>query len=679
MSVKINQLRYLLRSVSLVTLLLFVAFGCSTVGEKSYAVSSPNGKINVSISTPNGQLVYRVNDADETILNESKLGLRFKKHSSLGEKVEVLDAISATFNETWEQPWGEKRLIENRYEELCLNLKESSGEGKLFSVRIKVYNDGFGFRYEVPEQKGVDSLVIMDEITEFNLPSVDMAWWTPIYSEDYYESITRHTPVNQMDTVNCPLTIETKSGKFLAIQDANLTDYAAMNIYCKDSSTLSVDLTPWSTGEKVFTKTPFVSPWRMMIIAEKPGDLITSYLELNLNDPCKIDDTSWIEPGRYIGIWWGMHMEKYTWHMGPKHGATTQNTKRYIDFAAKHGFSGVLVEGWNTGWENEWTHEGYKFSFTKPYPDFDIEKVTAYAASKGVRLIGHHETGGATKNYEAQMEDAFKLYESLGVRCVKTGYVGHLLDSIERHSSQYGVRHFRKVIETAAKYHIMIDNHEPVMPSGLRRTYPNLVSQEGVRGQEYNAWSTDGGNKPEHLTIVPFTRGLAGPIDYTPGIFNFDNPVYPNTKVQTTIASQLALYVVIYSPVQMAADMIENYEEQPAFKFIEHVPVNWELTKVLDAKIGDYIITARKDRFSNEWYVGGITDENSRDISIDLNFLDENLSYSAEIYRDADDADYLTNPTSLTIESKVVKANDQLHFHLATSGGVAIRFIPQKS
>lgn len=679
MRLKLIHKRYLLSSVSVVILILFFSVGCTSFGEKSYLVSSPNGKLTVNIFTQKGQLMYKVNDGEEAILNASKLGLHFKNHSPLGDKVEVIGADTTSFNETWEQPWGEKRLIENRYEELCVNLKENNGENKLFSVRIKVYNDGFGFRYEVPEQAGLDSLIIMDEITEFKLPAVEMAWWTPIYSENYYESITRYTPVNEIDTANCPFTIETKSGKYLAIHEANLTDYAAMNLFCKDTSTLSVDLTPWSTGEKVFTKAPFVSPWRYMIIAEKPGDLITSYLGLNLNDPCKIEDTSWIEPGRYIGIWWGMHMEKYTWYMGPKHGATTANTMRYIDFAAKHGFSGVLVEGWNYGWENNWTSEGDKFSFTKAYPDFDIEKITKYAASKGVRLIGHNETGGATKNYESQMEDGFKMYEDLGVRCVKTGYVSPLLDGKERHSSQYGVRHFRKVIETAAKYHIMIDNHEPVMPTGLRRTYPNLVSQEGVRGQEYNAWSQDGGNKPDHLTIVPFTRGLAGPIDYTPGIFNFSNLVYPNTKVQTTIASQLALYVVIYSPVQMAADMIENYEGQPALKFIEHVPVNWDVTKVLDAQIGSYIITARKDRFSDEWYVGGITNQDRRDISVDLSFLDGNLTYTAEIYSDGDNADYETNPTSVKMESKEVKATDQLQFHLARSGGVAIRLIPQKS
>jgi len=370
-------------------------------------------------------------------------------------------------------------------------------------------------------------------------------------------------------------------------------------------------------------------------------------------------------------------MEKYTWHMGPKHGATTENTKKYIDFAAKHGFGGVLVEGWNYGWENNWTSEGHKFNFTTPYPDFDIEEITQYGHSKGIGLIGHHETGGATKNYEAQMEAAFALYNELGVHAVKTGYVSNRLDGKERHSSQYGVRHNRKVIETAAKYQIMVNIHEPVVQTGLRRTYPNLMAQEGVRGQEYNAWSPDGGNKPDHLTIIPFTRGLAGPIDFTPGIFNFENPVYPNTRVQTTLAKQLALYVTIYSPLQMAADLPENYEGHPALKFIENVPVNWDVTKVLDAKIGDYITVVRKDRNSDEWFLGSITDEQSRNMEYLLDFLDPNLTYTALIYRDGDNANWENNPTSIQIDEKKVTSGDVLNYRLATSGGLAIRFIPE--
>jgi len=666
-----------IKSAILLCLVLIIGSGCTSLTEDSYQVSSPSGNIKVNIKTEKGQLLYNVSSNNEVILADSKLGFEFKGLPSLGDNVKITGTKSNTYNETWEQPWGEKRLIENRYDELVVSVQETGRNKRVFDVVFKVYNDGFGFRYEVPAQEKLDSVVIMDEVTEFKLPTIDKAWWIPAYSETYYESITRFTPVNQMDTVCTPLTIETKAGKYLSIHQANLTDYAAMNIYCADSTTLTCDLTPWSTGEKVFTKTPFVSPWRMVVVADRPGDLITSYLMLNLNDPCKIEDTSWITPGRYIGIWWGMHMELYSWNNGPKHGATTENTMRYIDFAAKHGFSGVLVEGWNTGWENDWTKEGDKFSFTKSYPDFDIEKITKYGNSKGVKLIGHHETGGATKNYEAQMEDGMKLYQRLGMNAVKTGYVGLRLDGKERHSSQYGVRHFQKVIDNGAKYHIMIDNHEPVIPTGLCRTYPNFMTGEGMRGQEYNAWSADGGNKPDHLTIIPFTRGLAGPMDYTPGIFNFENLVKPNTRVQTTISQQLALYVVLYSPLQMAADLPENYEGKPALKFIESVPVNWDVTKVLDSKIGDFIVTVRKDRDSEEWFLGGLCNENGREISCDLSFLDKNITYTADIYRDGDNADYKTNPTSIIIEKKEVKSDEVLKFKLANAGGVAIRFIPK--
>jgi alpha-glucosidase len=664
--------------ILLSALVVFLSGACSIEKKEISEVHSPDGKIKISIYLNNGELTYSAKKENVEIISPSKLGFKFKDGSVLGDNMKVEKTENRTFNETWEQPWGEKRLIENRFEELTLFMKEKRGLKRELNMVFRVYNDGFGFRYLIPGQANLDSFVIMDEMTEFSLQQGDKAWWTTAYKGVYYENITKFSPVNEMgDTVNTPLTVETKSGKYLAIHEANLTDYAAMNLFCSGGTTLKCDLTPWSTGEKVFAKTPFQSPWRMVIIAEKPGDLITSYLELNLNDPCKIEDTTWIKPGRYIGIWWGMHMEKFTWNMGPKHGATTENTLRYIDFAARHNFSGVLVEGWNYGWENDWTKEGDKFNFTKPYPDFDIEKIVKYASLKGVKLIGHHETGGATINYEKQMEDAFKFYQKLGVNCVKTGYVSPLLDQKERHSSQYGVRHFRKVIETAAKYHIMIDNHEPVMPSGLQRTFPNFMTGEGMRGQEYNAWSADGGNRTDHTTIIPFTRGLAGPMDYTPGVFNFVNTAKPNTRVKTTLAHQLALYVVIYSPLQMACDLPENYEGNPAFKFIETVPVNWDVTKVVDSKIGDYIITARKDRDSEHWYLGAITDENARELNIDLSFLDNDITYNAVIYKDDPKADWKTNPTDFLIEKKGVKSSDQLTLKMTPGGGVAISFIPE--
>ncbi|MFN8205907.1 MAG: glycoside hydrolase family 97 protein [Bacteroidales bacterium] len=610
----------------------------------------------------------------QQILLPLKLGFQLRGMPVLGERVKIERTETATFSETWEQPWGEKRLIENKYDELTVHFLETGDPGRTFSVVFRAFNDGVGFRYIIPAQAGIDSFLIDDELTEFSLPANDSAWWIPAYRDRFYESLYRFTPVSNMDTVHTPLTIKTGNGQWLAIHEANLTDYASMNLYCKDTSTLKCDLTPWSTGEKVRARAPLMSPWRTIIIAEKPGELITSTLMLNLNDPAVTKDISWIKPGRYVGIWWGMHQNKYTWSQGPKHGATTANAMRYIDFAAANHFSGVLVEGWNQGWDGDWTINGHLFSFTKPYPDFDIQKVTTYAAAKGVKLIGHHETGGATINYEQQMEEAFKFYNSLGVDVVKTGYVSSLLDGKERHGSQYGVRHYRKVIETALKYHIIIDNHEPVISTGLQRTYPNFMTSEGVRGQEWDAWSADGGNPPEHTTIIPFTRGLAGPMDFTPGTFNFTNPVLPQTRVQTTLAKQLALYIVIYSPLQMASDLPENYTNKEAFGFITSVPVDWEETRVLDAQIGDYIITARKDRNSDAWYLGAITDEHPRTLSVDLSFLGLAPEYTACIWADGEKADWEKNPAEITYYEKNVQPTDHLLINLAAGGGQAIRF-----
>ncbi len=391
---------------------------------------------------------------------------------------------------------------------------------------------------------------------------------------------------------------------------------------------------------------------------------------LNLNQHSKIEDTSWIHPEKYIGIWWGMHMEKYTWSQGPKHGATTKNVEKYIDFAATHHIPGVLVEGWNYGWDGDWVANGDKFSFTKPYPDYDIDAIVKYAAARGVEIIGHNETGGATINYENQLDSAFAFLRTHGIHAVKTGYVNALLDKKERHSSQYGVRHFLKVVKTAAKYQIMVDNHEPVMPTGLERTYPNFMTQEGVRGQEYDAWSADG-EIPEHTCIVPFTRGLAGPMDFTFGTFNFTNPAHPQTRV-TSLAKQLALYVVIYSPLQMASDLPEDYDNNPAFEFIELVPVDWAKTIILDGKIGDYVMTARKDKYSEDWYVGAITDENSRNLTLKLDFLEKGKKYRAKIFKDTPTSDWKTNPYPISIEKKEVDASSAIDLYLAPGGGAAV-------
>lgn len=653
--------------------LLLFALICLTACKQddSSEVTSPDGSIAVMVGAEGGRIYYNINKNGKAVLNKSFLGFVLKDNNFSNNLI-IKDTKHSSFNDSWDQPWGEEITVENKYNQLLVSIEENDGLKRRLNIVFRVFDDGVGFRYEFPEQENLKDFVIMDELTEFALTGNHKTWSIP-YNTRYYEGLYKASTVNELDTVCTPLTMETQDGLYLTLHQANLTDFATMNLSPENkTTTLKSYLSPWSTGEKVFAKAPSVSPWRTLIIADKPGDLILSRLMLNLNEPSKIKDTSWIKPGRYIGIWWGMHMEKYTWNMGPKHGATTANTKKYIDFAAENGFSGVLVEGWNKGWENDWTKEGYKFSFTEAYADFDIGEITKYATMKNVKLIGHNETGGSTINYEQQLDSAFAFYQKYGVNAVKTGYVSPLLDGKEMHSSQYGVRHFRKVIETAARYHIMIDNHEPAMPTGLQRTWPNLMTQEGVRGQEYNAWSADGGNPPEHTTIIPFTRGLAGPMDFTPGIFNFNNPVYPKTRPQTTIAKQLALFVVLFSPLQMASDMIENYENNPAFEFITSCPASWSKTVVPDAKIGEYVTIARKDRDGDNWYIGSITNAESRNLSLPLTFLDNGVKYKAKIFKDGKDAEYKNNPYPVEIEEIEVSSETVLNLKLATSGGAAI-------
>ena len=617
----------------------------------------------------------------QPVVNRSFLGFTLAD-GDFDSNFKVVGKSRDTKNETWTQPWGEDRVVSNHYNELKLRLQQGDKRQRQLCIVFRAFDDGIGFRYEFPKQRNLGDFRILEEKTQIAMPTDAEAWTEPTNGTKYYEAVWTKDVLSKKDTVNTPITIEVNDSLFMALHEANLTDYASLNYTPRHlpgaAVTLVAALTPWSNGVKVYAKAPFVSPWRTIVITRKAGDLITSKLMLNLNDPCRLKDTSWLETGKYVGIWWGMHMKDYTWAQGPHHGATTANTKRYIDFAAKHGMKAVLVEGWNYGWDGDWTTEGDKFSFTKAYPDYDLEGLQKYALAKGVRLVAHNETGGAAKNYENQLDSAFALYERLGIRAIKTGYVNTLMDNKENQHSQYGVRHYRKVVETAAKYHLMVINHEPAMPSGLCRTYPNLVSGEGMRGQEYNAWSDDGGNPPYHVCILPFTRGLAGSMDFTPGIFNFTNKAVPKTHPQTTLAKQLAEYVLLYSPWQMAADMIENYENQPAFTFIESVPTDWEKTVVVNAQIGKYLTIARKDKASDDWYVGSATDADARDLTVNLDFLDEGKEYMAEIYADGEGADYRTNPYPIQYTRIPVTRASQLKLHLAPSGGAAIRILAKK-
>jgi alpha-glucosidase len=491
-----------------------------------------------------------------------------------------------------------------------------------------------------------------------------------------YEYLYRNNPVNEIAKAHTPLTLESESGLFLSVHEAALTDYASMTLEPAGDHKLKCQLVPWASGVKVIGKTPFKSPWRSIQIGETPGELLESKLILNLNEPSKIEDTSWIQPGKYVGIWWGMHIGTYTWGSGPKHGATTENAKDYINFAAENGFAGVLIEGWNLGWDGDWWGNGGNFEFTQAHPDMDYEEVCRYAAEKGVRIIGHHENGADIDNYESQMEAAFAYCQELGINAVKSGYVGRKCQG-EWHHGQFMVRHYRKVVELAAKYGVMLDVHEPIKDTGIRRTWPNMLTREGARGQEYNAWSGDGGNPPEHETILPFTRMLSGPFDFTPGIFRLLFPeLRERNRVNTTLAKQLALYVVLYSPMQMAADLPENYANKPHFQFIRDVPCDWSQTQVLNGEIGEYVTIARKDRASEDWFLGAVSDENAREFSIPLDFLDPEIRYMVTMYQDGPEAHWKDNPYDIRIAVRVLNSGNTLKLKLAAGGGFAARFHP---
>lgn len=657
------------RFITLIITCLVVA------GASATRITSPSGRLVCELWLDKGVPTYSLSYDGRTVVAPSTLGLQLAD-GTLGTGMKQLSATPVTSDNTWHQLWGEDDMVRDHYNGLTLSLMERGGKHRRLNIVARVYDDGLGLRYEIPAQKGLDTFIINDELTQVRLAHDAPAWSIPSNHTEYFEGIFKRAPLSQKDTVCTPLTIEFDENTFVALHEANLTDYASLNYTPRRGSdgtvTLLSALTPWHDGTKVYCQGRTVTPWRTIVVCPTAGDLLLSRMMLNLNEPCAIDDTSWIEPGRYLGIWWCIHKKKNTWEMGPTHGATTDNVKRYIDFAARHGFAGVLAEGWNPGWG-----EGETVTYLRAYPDFDIDEVCRYARERGVRFIGHMESWGRAQLIESEMDSAFAWYNRLGINTVKTGYVGHLLDGKELAKSQYGVRHYRRVIETAARHHIMIDNHEPAMPTGLQRTWPNLMTQEGVRGQEYNAWSVDGGNPPSHTVTLPFTRGLAGPTDFTPAIFNQGEEVVPGTHPHSTIAKQLAEFVVLYSPLQMAADAIENYEGHPALSFIESCPTTWSKTVVPHAKIGEYITVARKQRDGDGWWIGSMTDANARTLSLPLDFLDSGRRYVAWIYCDGADADYESNPYSLSTNRIEVDANTVLTLRLARSGGAAIRILPQ--
>lgn len=692
--------------------------GSMAADSSAAELRSPNGKLAMTFWLGDeGVPCYRLAFNGKPVVCDSKLGLEFRNKPAMADGF-VLDRADKTSKDaTWEPVWGEVKHIRNHYNELAVSLRQPRFDDRKLVIRFRLFDDGLGFRYEVPEQKDVNYLTVTGEKTQFVMAGDHKTFWIPgdYDTNEYIYTISKLSEVSAPskgkageeialrtliapNVIQTPLMMKTADGLYINIHEAALVRYSCMDIAVdRQSLTLSVHLVPDAFGNKAYWQAPSQTPWRTIVVSDKAADILASKLILNLNEPSKLADTSWIHPQKYVGVWWEMHVGKSSWSYsedgkvsllgtdwaGRKpngmHGATTENVKRYIDFAAKHGFNGVLVEGWNVGWEDwfgNWKED--VFDFVTPYPDFDLLGLQKYAADKGVKIIMHHETSSSVTNYERRMEEALRFAKAHGYDSVKTGYVGRIIPRGERHDGQWMVDHYVRVAEATARHKMMLDSHEAVRPTGLQRTYPNWLACESARGNEYNAWSM--GNPPEHETILPFTRLMGGPMDYTPGIFQIKLDYYQPGKteqVHTTLAKQLALYVTLYSPLQMAADLPENYEKHlDAFKFIEDVAVDWDDTRIIDAEPGDYLSIARKAKGKDEWYIGAITDENARRMTVPLDFLTPGQSYVAAIYADADDAHWQTNPMAYRIDHAIVTDKSVLTLNLACGGGAAVSVRP---
>ncbi|MCF8363225.1 MAG: glycoside hydrolase family 97 protein [Prolixibacteraceae bacterium] len=661
------------KNVLMVLFVVFLMASCTNNG--TVTVTSPDENVEVVFSLNEKNPEYSVTYKGKDVVLNSAMGFVLKDQNPLTSNFEITGTTTNTYDNTWEQVWGEKQFIRNHYNELQIDLQEVDGDQRKMSVYFRAFDNGVAFRYEIPEQESMENFVIMDEVTEFAMAGDHTAWWIKAYQPDRYEYLFTESAISEMDTVHTPLTMKTTNGLYVSLHEANLIDYASYTVVSKSDNKLVTGLVPWSDGTKVKTGAPLKTPWRTIQIAEKPGDLITNYMVLNLNEPNKLADLSYIKPSKYMGIWWGMHIGKYTFWESPDLGATTENAKMYIDFASEHGVPLLLIEGWNKGWTPQWyMNRMHQFSFTESVDAFDLEEVVEYGKERGVNLIGYHETGSNLISYLDQVDDGFALYRDLGIHDIKIGQVGSKLNMKEWHHGQFGVNYYRTILKKAADNKLAVNFHEPIKDTGERRTYPNMMTREGGRGMEYDAWSD--GNPPNHLATIPFTRLLAGPMDFTPGIFDIMIKYREGRRVHTTLAKQLAAYVVVLSPTQMMAGLPENYEGHPALKFLLDVPVDWYDTKVLNAEIGGYVTMVRKDKASDDWYLGSVTNEKARDFIVDLSFLDEGKQYKAEIYADGEDCDLETNPTAIDISEKVVDANTQLNIKLAAGGGQAIRFTP---
>lgn len=649
--------------------------------------SSPDGTVSVAVTIDgDGRAAYAVTRKGKPIITPSRLGFLFTDEAKIERRLTITGQEVRDFDETWTQPWGEWTSIRNRYREFKVHLKETTALARVFTVTFRLYEDGVGFRYEFPQQQGMAKTNIADELTEFAFAQDGTAWWKPAYLWNREEYLYNKTGLSSVSTAATPITIKLADGTHVVLHEAALVDYSGMNVTRTEGTTLRANLTPGAGEPKVQKSGAWSTPWRTLIIADNAPGIYHSHLMLNLNEPNKLGDMSWFKPGKFAGVWWNMIKGEWSWARGPKHGATTENVKRYIDFAAANGIADVLVEGWNVGWDGDWFGNGHDMDFAKPTEDFDVKALVAYGKKKGVRLVGHHETGGAATHYEKQFDKAFQFAANNGYMVVKTGYVTDAAQ-MERedadgrkyrewHEGQWMVNHQLRKVQTAARYKIAIDSHEPVKGTGLHRTYPNWVAREGMRGMEYNSWA--GKNPPEHEANIVFTRMLEGPMDFTPGILSLKGE--KDSNILSTIAKQLALYVVIYSPVQMVADTPEHYARFPKeMKFIRDVPTDWQETRVLNGEIGDYVTIARKERGGEGWYVGAVGDENAQTVSFKLDFLSPGKRYKAEIYRDGDDADYRTDKRhSIAIESKVLTSADSLTMRIAPGGGFAIRLVPAK-
>lgn len=697
----------------LLSLLLLFSAICIQAEE----IKSPNGNFILKFEVKSGIPFYQLDFKDKAIIKESRLGLELNGQESLLDGFSITQADEKEFDETWEPVWGEVKEIRNHYNELLITLTQKETE-RIMQIRFRLFNDGLGFRYEFPEQDKLTHFVIKEEHTYFVMADNHTAYWIPgDYDTQEYSYTTSkmseipvlmekaitpnasQTPM-KVPGVQTALMLKTDDGLYINLHEAALVEYPCMHLEIDaENFTFKSHLTPDAIGNKGYMQTPRTTPWRTVIAGDKAADILLSHITLNLNEPCAYDDVSWIKPIKYIGVWWEMITGKSSWaytdlpgviigetdfsEVKPngRHAANTKHVKKHIDFAAKHGFDAVLVEGWNIGWE-DWfgKSKDHVFDFLTPYPDFNVDELREYAKSKGVRLMMHHETSSSVRNYERYMDKAYKFMQNNGYNSVKSGYVGDIIPRGETHYGQWMVNHYQYAVTKAAEYKVMVNAHEAVRPTGLCRTYPNLIANESARGTEYEAF---GGNTPDHTTILPFTRLIGGPMDYTPGIFEPDVSVHNphnNSKVNTTIARQLALYVTMYSPLQMAADLPEVYQKHlDAFQFIKDVALDWDETKVLEAEPGDYITYARKEKGSSSWFVGCTNDENARTSSIAFDFLDEDKKYIATIYSDKSDAHYQKNPKAYQINKYVVSSKSQLKQFCAPGGGYAISIFEAKN